>query len=109
MRDPPLRTTIRAEASLWRSPQVVNYSPKGRLSDLLDHLVGTQQCRCRHIDAERLGGLEIDDRREFRRPLDRKIGRISALENPVHKERRVAIGCDDTHAVAYRAAGQSDI
>ena len=31
---------------------------------LLDHLGGPQQKRLRHLDAERLGGLEVDDQLE---------------------------------------------
>jgi len=39
---------------------------------LLDHLVGAQQDRCRQLDADRLGGLEIDDQLEFCGLLDRQ-------------------------------------
>ena len=42
---------------------------------------------CRHVEAERLGGLEIDDRFEFRRPFDRQVGRLGALQNLVHERR----------------------
>jgi hypothetical protein len=50
---------------------------------LFDHLVGAQQDRCRQIDAERLGSLEIDDRLELDRPLERQIARFGAFENLV--------------------------
>ena len=33
------------------------------------------------VEAERLGGLEVDDELELRRLLDRQIGRLLALEN----------------------------
>src|SRR3974390_770010 len=39
----------------------------------LDHLVGTQQDRLRHGEAERLGGLEIDHQLEFGRKFDRQV------------------------------------
>ena len=35
----------------------------------------------RHVEAERLGGLEIDDQFELGRLLDRQVGRLGALEN----------------------------
>src|SRR4051794_22311253 len=39
----------------------------GRSPDLLDHLVGAQQQRSRHFDAECLGGLEVHHQLEFGR------------------------------------------
>ena len=38
---------------------------------LLDHLVGGRQQCFRDGEAERLGGLQVDDKFEFRRLLDR--------------------------------------
>src|SRR5262249_50379637 len=52
---------------------------------LFDHLVGAQECRSRQIKAERLGAPQIEDEFEFRGSLDRKITRLSALENLVHE------------------------
>ena len=37
---------------------------------LFDHLVGAQQNRLRHGEAERLGGLQVYDRLEFCRKLN---------------------------------------
>jgi hypothetical protein len=44
---------------------------------LLDHLIGAQQDRCRDVDLQRLGGLEIDRQFKPGRLFDRKIGWIS--------------------------------
>src|ERR1700730_12260302 len=76
---------------------------------LLDHLVGAQQCRGRHVEAECLGGLKIEHELEFRCPFDRNIGGIGALENLVHEESRVAIGCNKIYSVAHHTARPCDI
>src|SRR5712691_285275 len=52
------------------------------LAHSLDHLVGEQLHRHRHIDTERLGGREVDDEFEFGGQLDRQIAGLFALENP---------------------------
>jgi hypothetical protein len=48
---------------------------------LFDHLVGAQQQGCGHVEAERFGGLEIDDQLDFRDLLHRQVGRLLALED----------------------------
>lgn len=48
---------------------------------LLDHLVGAQQDRHRQVDAQRRGGLLVDDHDKARGRLDRHVGRLGALEN----------------------------
>jgi hypothetical protein len=53
----------------------------GRSPALLDNLVRAYQHRLRHSEAERLGGLEIDDQLEGRRLLDRQIGGLGTLED----------------------------
>ena len=46
--------------------------------------VGTAaQCR-RHVEAERLGGLEIDHCLEFGRRLHRQVGRLLAYEDAIN-------------------------
>ena len=48
-----------------------------------DHLVGRRTERRWHNQAERLGGLEIDDQFDLGRLFDRKVGRFGTLENLV--------------------------
>jgi hypothetical protein len=48
---------------------------------LLDHLIGGGQHRFRSGEAERFGGLEVDDELEPCRPSHRKIARLLAAEN----------------------------
>jgi len=51
-----------------------------------DHLVGALQQRCRHFDAERLGGLEVYDQFELGRLLDRQVGWLRTLKNLVNED-----------------------
>jgi len=48
---------------------------------LLDHRVGKREQRWRHLDAERLGGLEVDRQFVLGRRLHRQVGRLIALED----------------------------
>src|SRR3954469_23473483 len=50
-------------------------------ASLIDHLVGTLLKVRRYVEAERLGGLEIDDEFEFCWLLDGKVGRFRTFEN----------------------------
>src|SRR5215813_2278999 len=48
----------------------------------LDHLVGAREQPAGNLEAERLGGLEIDDQLEFRGLLhDRQVGGLFTFEN----------------------------
>ena len=51
---------------------------------LFDHLVGGDEQRGRHSDAEHPCGLMVDDQLEPARLYDRQIGRLRALEPPTH-------------------------
>ena len=52
---------------------------------LPDDLVGPQQQRVRDCQAQRLGGLEVDDELELGGLLDRKIGGLGTFEDPVYE------------------------
>jgi len=48
---------------------------------LFDHLIGAGEHRRRHVEAERLGSLEIDHQRVLRCLLDWQVSCFSASEN----------------------------
>jgi len=50
----------------------------------LNDLVGGGEQRRRHVEAERLGGSEIDYELEFDGSLDGKLARPIALEDAIH-------------------------
>ena len=53
------------------------------LSSLFDHLIGALLKLQRYIEAECLGGLEIDHQLELDRDLDRKLTRFGTLEDAI--------------------------
>src|SRR6266566_3409069 len=89
---------------------------------LFDHLVSELLEMQRHLEAQRLGGLEIDDQLKLCRHLQWKIGRLLTLEDAVDvpcrqaklfaanvtirdqaaRFRKKAIEIDRRHAVAGR-------
>src|SRR6516225_798440 len=66
---------------------------------LLNHLVGEREQRRGHIEPQRPGSLEIDDRRKLGGLLDRNITRLSALEDFVHEGGGTTKHCGEVHAV----------
>jgi hypothetical protein len=48
---------------------------------LFDHLVGQQLQRVGHLDAQRSGRLQVDDKLEFCGLQDRQVGGLGALED----------------------------
>jgi ABC transporter substrate binding protein len=71
--------------------------------DLLDHLIGAAEQRERHGEAERPGGLQINDQLGFRRLLDRQVGRPLAFENPADAHANLAIRIRNAATVAHQA------
>jgi hypothetical protein len=65
--------------------------PKPTLSELLfDHRVGAREHGCRHVEAERLGGLEVDHQVVLGWRLHRKVCWLLALEDAIDVAGRAA-------------------
>src|SRR5262245_51180070 len=70
-------------------------------SVLLDHLVGALLNRQRHRNVKHPGGLEIDDQLKLDRGLDRKLVRLSALENSIGVSSGASVVVDQVAAIGH--------
>jgi hypothetical protein len=78
-----------------------------------DYLVGAEQERLGHREADRLGGLEIDDQLVFRRLFDGQVGRFGTLEDFVDvnsgaSSEVVEVGATRMNEELYAATGRDE-
>ena len=71
-----------------RSARVGKWPVTDKFVVLFDQLVGAREHRLRHIEAERLGGLEVEHRLVPGRRLHRQVGRLLPLEDAVEPAAR---------------------
>src|SRR5204862_5127017 len=76
---------------------------------LLYHLVGAGQHGGREGEAERPGGLLVDDELELGRLLDRQLCRLGALQDACDVGRRAAVHVGEVRAVGHQAAVAHDV
>ena len=69
-----------------------------------DHLVGALLELQRHFEAERLGGLEINDELELGWRLDWEFARLRAIQDAIGVDRSAAIVVDPVVAIGDKAA-----
>src|ERR1700730_16759630 len=67
-----------------------------------DHLVGARRERWRHVEAERLGGLEVDYELEFRGLINRQLCWFLTIENAPDVEPGSAISICNVVAIAHQ-------
>src|SRR5882672_9585002 len=72
---------------------------------LLDHLVRSKQNRLRYCQAQRFGGLEVDDQLELRGLFDREFTRFGALEDLVHIDGRAPEHDGEVCRIGHEATG----
>ena len=58
----------------------------------------------RHVEAERLGGLEVDDQLELGRLLHRQVGRLLALEDAIDIAGCALVEIDIVDAIGCQSA-----
>src|SRR5207249_4760559 len=69
---------------------------------LANHLIRLEEEGRREGEAERLGGLEVDNQLELMGALHRQVGRFSAFQDFVHKDRRALAPVVGRHAIAQQ-------
>src|SRR5262249_747650 len=76
---------------------------------LFDHLVGAAEQRERKVNAERLGGLEVDEQLDFCDLLYRQVGRPLPLENAAGVDASLTVRLRKTACVTHQAASNSEV
>ena len=71
--------------------------------NLFDHRIGANEHRCGYVEAERLGGLEVDDQLVLGRRLHRQVGRLLTLKNAIDITSRAPVLIDGIGAVGDQA------
>src|SRR5262245_7068471 len=95
---------------LWRLPSQIVLSGEAGLAQLLHiallkDLIRPRQQRRWDRQAERLGGLEVDDQLELRGLLDGEVAGLRTLEDAVDVGGRAAELVGKVRAIRHQAAG----
>src|SRR5262249_42098839 len=80
-----------------------HFAPPFRFTSL-DHLVGPGEQRRRHIEAQRLRSLEVNDEIELRGPLHRQLAGLFAFEDAARIDAGPALSVEETRTIAHQPA-----
>src|SRR5262249_14417480 len=76
---------------------------------LIDQFVCEQLDRIGHIEAKRLGHLQIDDKLKLGRLQDREVGRLRTLQDLSGVGADLTKSIDDVRSVAHQPAGFNNL
>src|SRR5262249_38502798 len=94
--------------SVWdRSSQTLWIHPSFAFS--FDHLVGAGQQRRRHVEAERLGGLQIEYDLILAWHLPRQGGSFLAFEYAIDGASRLPVLLDEIRPIGNQATGAHEV
>src|SRR5262249_43730441 len=74
-----------------------------------EYLVGAARQGQRHVDAERLGGFEVDEELDLGCLLDRQLGGLLALDKPAGMDSCPAVCVPNVRSVAHQTAGRREL
>src|SRR5262249_61283372 len=74
-----------------------------------DHLMGGGDELVRHLEPERIRGLEVDDKLEFGRLLDRQVAGPFTLEDAIDIARRLPVAPPHLNPPRHQAAARDEV
>src|SRR5215467_8398881 len=85
------------------------WSRRANCRELLDHLVGVREQHWRHVDAERLRGLKIDNHLERGGLLNGQVSWLSTLQELPGVNSDLAKGTRKARSIADQATGRDEL
>src|SRR5215813_11099740 len=92
------------QTAVWHSD-----AARGPSTPSFNHLSGANEQSGWHSQAERVGGLQVDDQFDFGNLLDRQVGGLLALEDTVGVDASRMECIRNAASVAYQAASRGEL
>src|SRR5437879_3449693 len=97
----PVATKLRAAANHAMCHQRTHVPQQ--IARLFDHFVGGSEQPCRNSQSERSHSLEIDNKFELRRLLDRQVSGLGALEDFIDIDGKISENAVKVRTVGHEA------